>query len=97
MANLICWASGMLQVLPAKDTPEGPVIIMSGLAPKLEVLMRTYGLHTTKFDAYYVPGCLDVPTEGRTEADVHHDRMSLVLAWSKRILSPKQRDKLVLS
>lgn len=95
MANLICWASGLLQVMPTGETPEGPVIIASGLAAKLSIIMRTYGIYSTKYDAYYVPGVHDVPTEGREDGAVQLDRMNLVIAWSKRILPRAKRKALV--
>lgn len=89
MANLVCWASGLLQVLPNKDTPAGPVVISSGTAGRLNSDMRTWGDYVEHYRGYYVPGCLDVPVEGREEGDVHRDRMTLVIAWSKKLRTAK--------
>jgi len=96
MANLICWASGLLQVMPTGETPEGPVIISSGLAAKLEATMRTHGIYSTKFDAYYVPGVHDVPTKDRLQREIDLDRMKLVIAFEKRIL-PRAKRKLLVT
>lgn len=93
MANLVCWASGLLEIKPTNDTPAGPVIIASGLHARLEADMRTHGEYVAKYDAWYVPGCLDVPTEDREESDVHNDRMIIVIEWSKKLRSTKVKGK----
>lgn len=86
MAHLICWASGLLQVIPGNEVvEEGPVIIAKGSNARLTVAMKTHGTFVDEFKAHYVPGTRDVPTEGREEGAVHHDRMTLVIAWHKKL------------
>lgn len=93
MANLVCWASGLLEIKPTRDTPAGPVIISSGLYKRLEADMRTHGEYVAKYDAWYVPGCLEVPTEGREEGAIHNDRMVIVIEWHEKLRSAKVKNK----
>lgn len=86
MANLVCWASGLLQVTPNKEgMPAGAVLLSSGSASRLTVDMRTHGVYTAKFDAWYVPGAQAAATDG--------ERMALLLAWHKKLNAVKLKRK----
>lgn len=87
MASLVCWASGLLEVMMDKDVPidGGPVVITTGTTNKLVQLVSAHGVYIEKFDGFYVPGCQDVPTEGREDGAVQHDRMTLVMAFGDRL------------
>lgn len=86
MAHLICWASGLLQVIPGdKIVDEGPVILAKGSSNRLTVAMKTYGEFIEKYNAHYVPGTQDVPTEGREKGSIENDRMTLVIAWQRKL------------
>lgn len=89
MAKLVCWSSGLLEIYPTKEAPEGTVIISSGLRRHLEVDMRTHGQYIDLLKNWYVPGCQDIPAEGREEAAVQHERMTLVIEWTKKLCSAK--------
>ena len=89
MAALICWASGLLEVKADKDVPVdgGPVVIMSGMSGKLRQLMTAHAVFNAGGDwqGWCVPGCQDVPTEGREDGAVQQDRMTLVMAFGDRL------------
>lgn len=87
MAALVCWASGLLEVMKDKDVPVdgGPVVLITGTANKLVQLVSAHGVYVDKFDGFCVPGCQDVPTEGREDGAVQHDRMTIVIAFSDRL------------
>ena len=94
MASLICWASGLLQVVPDKDVPiPGPVVLLTGTAGKLNSLMTAHGEFLKRFEAFYVPRTQDVPTEGRDDGAVQQDRMTLVIEFNKKLQRARAKQK----
>lgn len=87
MAALICWASGLLEVVQNKDVPDegGPITLRTGLAGKLLALRAKHGQHNPADGGWYIPGALDVPTEGRTDDDVQQDRLVLLTEFTKQL------------
>lgn len=94
MASLICWASGMLQVVPSKQVPpEGrALVLMSGAAPKLQTLMTRHAEYIQALENWYVPGSQGVKTAGRPDIEVQQDRLALVVIFNERLRSPRKAE-----
>lgn len=90
MAILICWASGLLEV--KKNSEEqlgsGPVVLARGSAGRLRSLMISHGhqspLNKTQF---VVPGVADC------DKDDQHSRMTVVIAFQKKLNASMQTRK----
>jgi hypothetical protein len=95
MASLICWASGLLEIVPDKSVPpdHGPVVLSTGTAGRLRSEMTAHGQYLDRLTNWYVPGTQDVPTEDREDGAVQHDRMTLVLAFSKKLRLARLKKK----
>lgn len=89
MANLVCWASGLLEVLPNSDTPmdSGPVVLMNGTAGKMHSLMSAHGEYRVYSNArgWYVPGTKPMPEDSDEAAAVQRDNMMLVIEFNKKL------------
>jgi len=89
MANLVCWASGLLEILPDKDTPmdSGPVVLVHGTATKLRGLMTVHGQQLDRggVKGWFVPGTKPVPADPEEAAAVQRDNMKLVIEFNKKL------------
>lgn len=95
MASLVCWASGLLSIMADKDVPQGsgPVVLMTGTAGRLRSMMVAHGKYIDEHKDFYVPGTQDVPTEGREDGAVQRDRMTIVIAFSRKLHLARLKQK----
>ncbi len=86
MAALVCWASGLLEVMMDKDVPidSGPIVLTTGTAGRLRTEMTAHGV-VDEFKAWYVPGTREVLALGRTVLQVERERMDLVIAFNEML------------
>lgn len=86
MASLICWASGLLEVIPTKEVPVdiGPIVLMTGPQTRLHSVMSAFGEYRQKIRAWYVPGTQRIP-EDPDAAAKQQENMTLVIAFNKKI------------
>lgn len=87
MASLICWASGLLEVVPTKEVPvdSGPIVLMTGVLSKLVTIATTHGEYRLKTRAWYVPGTKPIPEDPDAAAKQQQENMTLVIAFNKKI------------
>ena len=92
---MVCWASGLLEVLMDKDVqPDGgPIVIMHGTAGKLRQQMTAHGVYIDKLQGWYVPGAQDVATMGHTALQIERARMQLVVAFGQRLRRYQAKNK----
>jgi len=95
MAKLVCWASGLLEVLPNKDVPAGvgPVVLHSGTIGAMRTLMTLHGEAREQRDgstAWFVPGTKPIPTphvpDSAEIAAIQRDNMTCVLDFAKKLV-----------
>lgn len=96
MAALVCWASGLMQVVPDKDvdpTPSGPVVLQRGTSGRLNSVMSAHGVFNTEYRGFYVPGCVPVPNDPDAAAKVMQDNMTAVIAFNKKLQRARAKQK----
>lgn len=79
MASLVCWASGMLEVVMDKDVPAagGPIVVLTGTAGRLRSEMTAIGQYLEARKNWYVPGTADILDD--------HARMLRVVEFGKQL------------
>jgi hypothetical protein len=94
MASLVCWASGLLDVMMDKDvSPDsGPVVLAHGTAGKLRALMTAHAEYRDKL-GWYVPGTRPIPKDEAVAATIQRDNMTPVIAFNKKLILAQARVK----
>lgn len=90
MANLVAWASGLLEVMANKDTPvdTGPVVIARGPETRMKLLAARGELHKSPDGvhvSWFVPGCAPIPEDPEQAGAVQRRNMDAVIAFAKKI------------
>jgi len=96
MASLVCWASGLLQVLMDKDvdpTPSGPVVLLTGTAGRLRSTMVAQAEYRDEHKGFYVPGTKPLPEEADANAAQQHDNMTAVIAFNNKLRLAQAKQK----
>lgn len=96
MASLICWASGLLEVVMDKDIdPDkpGPVVLLTGTAGRLHSTMVAHGEYREQHKAFYVPGTQPVPKDEAEAARVQQNNMTQVIAFNKKLQRARLKQK----
>lgn len=88
MASLVCWASGLLQILKDKDvdaTPSGPVVLLTGTAGRLRNLMVAHGKYIDDYKGFYVPDTKPLPEDPDANAAQQQENMTAVIAFARKL------------
>lgn len=96
MASLVCWASGLLNIMQDKDvdhSPSGPVVLLTGTAGRLTSMLSAHAEHRPDLANFYVPGTKPLPEDPEANAAQQQENMTAVIAFAgklKRAIAKKK-------
>lgn len=96
MAALVCWASGLLQILQDKDvdhTPSGPVVLLTGTSGRLRSTMVAHSEYRDAHEGFYVPGTAPLPDDEEGNAAQQKLNMDAVLAFNHKLKLARAKQK----
>lgn len=95
MASLICWASGLLQVVPDKEVPyPGPIVLLTGTSNKLNDTMAAQGEFRAEHQGWYVPGCVPIPDgDDNAAGAAQQANMTKVIEFNKKLQRARAKQK----